>query len=251
MRFSTCSTSFITVICLCATLRAAEPAATTSPTTQAAPTTVPSGDRDPALPAARVELDEWMQHHERLVLQAKQGDIGLYFLGDSITEYFSKAAVWSRYAPYKPGNFGVAGDRTQYVLYRIENGEFEGVHPKVVVLLIGTNSLKKDPADVARGITAVVHTIREKLPETKVLLLGIFPRGAPTEPRRAKLARVNQTISKLDDGRHVRYLDIGPKFLQPDGTIAKDVMEDALHPTEKGYKIWADAMQPLLEEMMK
>src|SRR5205823_1272972 len=126
-----------------------------------------------------------------------------------------------------------------------------------VMLMIGTNNLgnkpSASPADTIEGIKAVVATLREKLPDSKILLLGVFPRGNKADnPFRAQIKEVNDAISKLDDGgQHVKYLDIGEKFLAPDGELTKEVMPDYLHPNAKGYEIWADAVGPTLEEMLK
>ena len=120
--------------------------------------------------------------------------------------------------------------------------------------MIGTNNLGSNSNDeIVAGVTMIVQTLHEKLPSTKVLLLGIFPRGAkPTDPSRARITAINDQLSKLDDGgKTTRYLDIGPKFLEPDGTLPKTIMPDALHPNEKGYQIWAEAMGPTLGELMK
>jgi lysophospholipase L1-like esterase len=122
------------------------------------------------------------------------------------------------------------------------------------MLMIGTNNLgnKQSPEDTILGITAIVKELREKLPESKILLLAVFPRGAKADdPFRAQIKQVNEAIAKLDDGKNVKYLDIGEKFLAPDGELTKEIMPDALHPNAKGYKIWADAVGPSLDEMLK
>jgi len=127
------------------------------------------------------------------------------------------------------------------------------VHPKVVVLMIGTNNASSDkPEDTARGVAKIVSTLREKLPDTKILLLAIFPRGQDAnDVKRKTNDQVNAIIAKLADDKHVFYLDIGAKFLQPDGTLSKDIMPDLLHPNAKGYDIWVEAMNPKLTELMK
>jgi lysophospholipase L1-like esterase len=128
------------------------------------------------------------------------------------------------------------------------------------VLMIGTNNTGKErdnkttrnsvPETIA-GVQAVVKELRLKLPGSKILLLAIFPRGTLDDPQRAQVALVNSVIAKLDDGRMVKYLDIDPAFLEADGTLPKSIMPDLLHPNEHGYQIWADAMNPLLDEMLK
>jgi lysophospholipase L1-like esterase len=198
----------------------------------------------------------FIRSHEKFVGIARQGDTGLLFLGDSITAGWTRQqTIWSNaFGAYRPANFGIGGDRTQHVLWRINNGELDVHKPKAVVLMIGTNNSGSDePEDTARGVTKIVETIRAKLPDTKILLLGIFPRGATTtnNPGRAKNQKVNALIAKLHDGRHVYYLDIGEKFLQPDGTLTKEIMPDLLHLSAKGYQIWADSITPRLAELMK
>ena len=195
----------------------------------------------------------WQGIHESFVKKTKEGKFDLLFIGDSITEQWRENAVWKKhYAALNPANFGIGGDLTQNVLWRVANGEVNGIKPKVVVLLIGTNNTGNDsPEDIARGITAIVHLLREKLPTTKVLLMGILPRGPEAKtPLRDKIAAVNNIIKKSADGRKVVYLDLGPKLLDKDGRLTGDVSPDSLHLSEKGYQIWAETMQPLLKKMM-
>ena len=218
---------------------------------------------DPSVPAPRTKhyfwmsVDQWKDKHANFVKRAKEGKIDLLFLGDSITEQWNNNAVWQKnYTPLNAANFGIGGDVVQNVLWRITTGgEVEGLSPKVAVLMIGTNNfgLHGDKEeDVAKGVTTLVQAIRTKLPGTKVLLLGIFPRDQkPTSPFRAKIKAVNDVISKLDDGKMIRYLDIGPKLANADGSLDAAIMPDFLHLTIKGYEIWTDSMAPLLAEMMK
>jgi lysophospholipase L1-like esterase len=205
---------------------------------------------------------KWIARHEGFVKQAQQGGIDLLFMGDSITDFWRNRGsnVWNTYyAPLHAANFGISADRTQHVLWRIEHGELDGIHPKVVVLMIGTNNTGKEqdhqtirntPPQVIEGVTAVVREIQAKLPETKILLLAIFPRSQRGEPIRDEIKQINLSIAQLDDGKSVTFLDIGPKFLEPDGTLSREIMPDLLHPSEKGYKIWAEAMQPTLNRLM-
>jgi len=197
----------------------------------------------------------FMKMHESFLKRGKDGKIGVLFLGDSITEGWAGKGkdVWTKtYGALDPANVGIGGDQTQHVLWRIDNGELDGISPRVVVLMIGTNNIGYPAEDIARADTKIVEEIHQKLPDTKLLLLGIFPRAAAaSDPRRAKIKAVNAELAKLDDGSKTRYLDIGDKFLSPDGSLSKDIMPDYLHPNAKGYQIWADAMQPLLDEMMK
>lgn len=198
----------------------------------------------------------FMAAHENFVKIAKEGKAELVFLGDSITAgWASKKEIWEKaFGAYKPANFGIGGDRTQHVLWRITNGELDVIKPKAVVLMIGTNNSGADSAEgIAKGVTVIVNTIREKQPQAKILLLAVFPRGEKESPNpgRAKLKEVNATIAKLDDGKNVHFLDIGEKFLQPDGSITKEIMPDFLHLSAAGYQIWADAIGPKLAELMK
>lgn len=195
--------------------------------------------------------------HKGFVELARKGHIDVLFLGDSITDGWrgSGMDVWKeRFEPMRAANFGIGGDRTQHVLWRLENGELEPIQPKVAVLMIGTNNMGDNTVEeIAAGVTAIVKEIHHQKPHTKVLLLGIFPRGAKaTDPIRSKIREVNQIIAKLDDGgKHVRYLDIAKVFLDQDGNLPKEIMPDALHLSKEGYKIEADAIQPAIEELLK
>ena len=198
----------------------------------------------------------WMKRHDGFVAQAKQGGVDLLFLGDSITDGWRGRgkAVWEKYwAPLKAANFGIGGDRTQHVLWRLDHGNLDGLKPKVAVVLIGVNNIPDDnnsPRQVLEGVTAVVNKLREKLPETKVLLLGIFPFREDFCDQRAKALQVNQALHKLDDGQWIRFLDIGYRFIQPDGRISKDMMRDFLHLSPTGYRLWAEAIEPELAVML-
>lgn len=196
-------------------------------------------------------------------LKRSKEPMQLLFIGDSITEGWGKAPeVWkANYEKYQAANFGIGGDHTEHVIWRIEDGVLKGVQPKVVVLLIGTNNSFTNTADeIAAADKKIVGLIRAAIPQTKVLVLGIFPRGPRKGPnntqddavqRMQTIKAVNAQLAKLDDGKNVRFLDIGAKFLGADGKIPNEIMPDQLHPNAAGYQIWADAMRPLLEEMMK
>ena len=205
---------------------------------------------------------KWVERHEGFVKIAQAGGVDLLFLGDSITDFWRNRGsnVWNKYYGARhAANFGISGDRTEHVLWRIDQGELDGIKPRVVVLMIGTNNTGKDKnghprnanTETIQGVQAVVARIREKLPETKILLLAIFPRGAFDNPQRAQVALLNTVIAKLDDGDKVKFLDIGPKFLEADGTLPTSIMPDLLHPNARGYEIWADAIEPTLAEMLK
>lgn len=202
----------------------------------------------------------FMAAHQKFVGIAQEGKAQLVFLGDSITAgWGSKKDIWDKaFGQYTPANFGIGGDRTQHVLWRIENGELETIKPKAVVIMIGTNNSGSDPAEgIAKGVTKIVETVRAKQPQAKILLLAVFPRGekasTPEKPNmgRDKLKQVNAIIAKLDDGKNIHFLDIGDKFLQPDGSLTKEIMPDFLHLSAAGYQIWADAITPKLAELMK
>jgi lysophospholipase L1-like esterase len=200
---------------------------------------------------------DFMKKHERFVEQAKKGDVDLLFLGDSITQgWNNQKEIWDEhFGKYKPANFGIGGDRTQHVLWRIENGELEPpIKPKLIVLMIGTNNSAADPADkIAAGVEKIVSTAKDKT-GAKVLLLAIFPRGETPEKaakQREVIKTVNERIKKLDDGgKSVRFLDIGDQFINADGTISKNIMPDYLHLSKEGYERWAKAIDGPIKEMM-
>jgi lysophospholipase L1-like esterase len=202
--------------------------------------------------------------HEDFVALAKQGGIDLLFLGDSITDFWRTRGkeVWDKnYAPLHAANFGISADRTQHVLWRLDHGEVDGINPKVVVLLLGTNntgvetngSPRNTTQEAIEGVTKVVQTLRAKLPQSKILLLAIFPRGDPKGPPAGstQIKDVNAAMAKLADGKFIRFLDIGHIFLGADGKVSPELMPDLLHPSPKGYELWADAIRQPLAEMMK
>lgn len=211
----------------------------------------------------------WVKRHEEFIAIAKQGGVDVLFLGDSITDFWRRddkrsggKKIWdANFAPLKAANFGISGDRTQHVLWRLENGELEGISPKAVVLMIGTNNtgferdgktVRNTPAEVVEGVSAIVKKLRTSLPQAKILLLGIFPRGEkPDHPQRAQIKEINAAIAKLGDRKTVHYLDIGPRFLRADGVMPKEFMPDFLHPGELGYEIWADAIKAPLAALLK
>ena len=210
----------------------------------------------------------WLKRHEEFVAEARGGGIEVLFLGDSITDFWRSPdpakggqAVWDReFAPLKAANFGISGDRTQHVLWRLRHGEAEGYRPKVVVLMIGTNNTgwerdgttpRNRPPEVTAGVTAVVDELRARFPEAKILLLAIFPRGEKDSPQRAQVAEVNRALAKLHDGAHIFFLDISDRFLDAEGNIPREVMPDLLHPSLKGYEIWAEAIRAPLKELLK
>ena len=202
----------------------------------------------------------WKQRHERFNAEVnmRRDEIKLLFIGDSITDAWRSERAgkeqWDkRFAPRKAVNLGIGGDRTEHVLYRLENGNIAGIKPKAAMLMIGTNNSNGNDhtaEEIADGIKAIVAKLRKELPETKILLLAIFPRGEKPNPQREKNAKASKLASEVADGKMVHYLDIGDKFLASDGTLSRDIMPDLLHLSPKGYEIWADAVEPKLVELM-
>jgi lysophospholipase L1-like esterase len=210
----------------------------------------------------------WKKRHESLVERARKGGVDVLFAGDSITQGWADAGkkVWDeRIAKWNPANFGISGDKTGHVLWRLTAGrELVGIDPKVVVLLIGTNNFDANSsAEVAEGVAKIVQVIRTAKPASKVLLLDIFPRSArpaarlkeansiPAAELHPKVKEVNGRIARLADGKSVRFLDIGGKFLNESGGLSREIMPDFLHLSPDGYRLWADAITPAVEEMLK
>lgn len=219
---------------------------------------------DPSIAAPKQGSARFFELHESFLKRGKAGPIGVLFLGDSITEGWTKAPhIWEHYfGKYQPANFGIGGDRTQHVIWRIENGELNGISPKVVVLMLGTNNTGDNTAEeIAAADRKIVRLIQQHLPETKILLLAIFPRGPrkskdgtpePWEKKMAIIHAVNADLATLDDGKKIRFLDINARFLANDGmTVPNIIMPDQLHPNAAGYQLWAEAIQPMLGEMMR
>jgi len=199
----------------------------------------------------------WKGRHEKMNARVKQGNVDLLFIGDSITQGWEGGGakeIWQEYyGKRNTVNLGIGGDQTQHVLWRLQNGNLEGISPKLAVVMIGTNnSGGNTPEDIARGIRAIVRTLREKVPNAKVLVLAIFPRGKDNQDHlRQVVMKTNEILAKRAAGSgDVVFLDIGPKFLQPDGALSKEIMPDLLHLSAKGYKIWADAIEPEVEKVM-
>jgi lysophospholipase L1-like esterase len=225
------------------------------------PGAVPSGPAD--RPAPRTDQNS-MLAHAQLLEKAKQGRIDIYFVGDSIVrrwgalDYPDLLANWKEnFFGWNAGNFGWGADRTENILWRLENGELDGVDPKIVVLLAGTNNVGAEPRDdqtiagIVRGVKAIVDICRQKAPNATVVVTAVFPRHdnlavMPT------IDRINQGLAAFADGTRVRYLDITNRLVRPDGTLVDGVLNerDKLHPTLKGYQIWADALKPIFRELL-
>ncbi len=197
-----------------------------------------------------------------------QQKLKVLFLGDSITERWKQAPhIWERYfGKYQPANFGIGGDRTHNVIWRIEHGELDGIKPKVVVLMLGTNNTDVHSAEqIAAADEKIIGMIRNKIPGAKVLLLAIFPRDARRNPdgliieanvadaakRAGTIDKANALLAKLDDGKQVRFLNINHVFLGRDGRIPWTIMPDQLHLSPAGYQLWAEAIDKPLAEMME
>lgn len=214
--------------------------------------------RPPLPPAteARQLRDGAMPKHRCFVEVAQRGDIDLLFVGDSITDFFGRGdrgrEVWREfYGDRKAANFGISGDTTQDVLWRMQNGELEGFSAKVIVLMLGTNNIgRNENADIAAGDAAIIDEFRVQQPQAKILLLGVFPRGEPGDAGRAAVAEINALLEMMADNEHVYYLDAGAALLKPDGTFKEGSMADGVHPATRGYDLWAEAMEPMLKTLL-
>ncbi len=187
--------------------------------------------------------------------QTVAASIKLVFDGDSITDFWQTKGkdVWAQhYAQFGAFDFGISGDRTQHVLWRLANGQIDNFKPTLIALMIGTNNLSVNTdAEIAEGVAAVVQDYRTRSPDAVVLLQAIFPRGQKADdPSRARIKAINETISKLHDGKKIIFTDFGDKFLNADGTMSPAIMPDFLHPSAKGYEIWADAIQPIIDQYL-
>lgn len=197
----------------------------------------------------------WVKRHESFNERVKKGNVDLLLIGDSITQGWEGAGkeVWKKHYDRRNAvNLGIGGDRTQHVLWRLDNGNVEGIEPKLAVLMIGTNNSGTNTSqEIADGVKAIVDKLRTKLPKTKVLVLAVFPRGANKDDAKRKVNEgANAIFAKLADDKNVFYLDIGPKFLAEDGTLSKEIMPDLLHLSPKGYQIWADSIESQVAKLM-
>lgn len=215
-------------------------------------------------PAPRTDADSKLAHAQMLA-NLKKGRIDVYFAGDSITrrwratDYPQFLANWSKnFFGWNAANFGWGGDRTQNIRWRLQNGELDGIHPKVIVLLAGTNNLGNGPAsdarvaDVTRGIKAIIDTLRDKAPKATIVVMGILPRNDGRNPTAAMPAidKINANIARFADGKTIRYLNINDKLADKDGKLLEGMTADRLHLSVKGYQVWADALRPLLTELL-
>jgi lysophospholipase L1-like esterase len=226
---------------------------------QAAPPLVPA-DR----PAPRTDANS-QKAHEQLLAKRTQGRIDVYFEGDSITrrwgatDYPDFLANWKdNFFGWNAADFGWGADSTEHILWRLANGELDDVHPKVIVLLAGTNNVGRtaptgadDPriGNVTRGITAIVDAMRAKAPDATIIVTAIFPRNDNIAVMPI-ITSINANLAKLSDGRRVRYLTINDKLADSSGKLLEGMSRDGLHPTVKGYQVWADALKPVLTEIL-
>ena len=198
----------------------------------------------------------WKNRHESFNQRVAKGNVDLIFIGDSITHGWEGKgkAIWEKYYIKRNAvNLGIGGDRTQHVLWRLDNGNIKNINPKVAVVMIGTNNSgngRNSAEEMIDGVTAVIEKLRTKLPKTEILLLDIFPRGQRINAQRGKILQVNQVLSRLDSRPHVTFLRIGQNFVSPNGSIAKDIMPDFLHLTPNGYEIWAKSIESTLARLM-
>ncbi len=206
------------------------------------------------IPTSRGD-EAWWRDRFREGQQPPGGPVDLVFLGDSITQGWEGAGepVWKKHFSKRQAlNWGFSGDRTEHVLWRLQQHSLATVSPQLVLLMIGTNNtghLLQDPAEVADGVERIVETIRQQSPNTRVLLHGIFPRGqTPVEKERLNNIAINQMIQRLADGESVVYADFSPAFLAADGTISPEIMPDYLHLSREGYERWAHSLEPLLQD---
>jgi len=198
----------------------------------------------------------WTIRNDAVNERVRQGNVDLLYIGDSITHGWegSGRLYWDLYYGHRNAvNMGFSGDRTQHVLWRLDHGHLEGINPKLAIIMIGTNNSNGNDntaEEIADGIIAICQRIRAKCPRTKILLLAIFPRGPQPSAQREKNAKASLLASKIADGKMIHYLDINKRFLEPDGSLSKEIMPDYLHPNEVGYRIWAQAVEPKVAELL-
>jgi len=181
------------------------------------------------------------------------GNPELVFIGDSITVRWPDGLLQENFGAFRPANLGMAGDRIQNVLWRLQNGVLDKVHPTVIVLLIGANNLSQvqTPDEIAEDIATLLKAIQEKAPASKILLLGILPRGESIqEANNEKSRQTNAKLAPLADNTRIFYLDVGDKLVEPDGSISREIMPDKLHVAGPGYIRWMDAMKPTLDQLL-
>lgn len=201
-----------------------------------------------------MSIERWRGMYADQVARAAQGGVDVMFLGDSITEMWPKPVWEASFGRLKAANFGIGGDHTGNVLWRLQNPAITGLKPKLVVLLIGVNNLNlcgETPEQVFSGIQAVVARLRTLYPSARILLNAVLPAGeAPDAPVRQRIVALDKMVATLDDGKHVYFHDYGPRFIRADGTLSAENQPDFLHLSEQGYRIWAAAMRPDIEKLL-
>lgn len=211
--------------------------------------TVPPDANPAAIASPR---DDWYANVQEKFNKYGDKKAEIVFDGDSITNRWEHTGrdQWKAHFEGRAADFGIEGDRVENILWRLSKGQVDGIDPKVVVIMIGTNNSGRDTAErIAEGITKVVAEYEKRCPKAHIVLMGIFPRGETAEDGgRKKVAAVNEIIKSLDDGKKVTFIDISGKMIQPDGTISRDMMPDFVHPTAKGYEIWAEAILPVVQK---
>ena len=201
--------------------------------------------------------------HEQLLAKTRQGRIDVYFEGDSITrrwgatDYPRLLANWKEnFHGWNAANFAWGGDTTHNILWRLQNGEFEGVSPRVIVLQAGTNNLPwRGPADdaaiadVVAGIQAIIAFFQERAPDATIVLTALFPRSQNLDLKPA-IDAINRKIATLADGRKIRFVNINDTLADSTGRLLPSMSRDGLHLEEKGCQVWADALKPILTELL-
>ena len=203
------------------------------------------------------------QAHKDLIAKAAAGGVDVYFAGDSIarrwgaTDYPDLLANWKEnFFGWNAGDFAWGADRVEHILWRLQNGELDGVDPKVVVLLAGTNNVGSQPGDAAKvdditaGLKQVIDLLRAKKPNATIVVTGIFPRNDNMAVM-PEIDRINANLAKIADGKSIRYLNVNGTLADTRGTLLDGMMNaDQLHPTIKGYQVWADALKPILRDVL-
>lgn len=202
---------------------------------------------------------DFLDRHEQFVAIARSGKARIIFIGDSITQNWAHEGreTWnSVFVPMGAVDFGYGGDESQHILWRLRNGELEGANPELAVLLIGSNNVVVHYYDhtaeqIANGVELCVKEFQKRTPATKLLLLGILPRQADIDPTcMARIAKTNELISKLADGKQIFYMDIGKAFVTADGNVNTDLLPDRTHPNAEGYVIFAQQILPTIKQLL-
>ncbi len=235
--------------------------AQTQSATNSPPQAHPFHSRPADQPAPRTDKNSQLAH-EQLLEKAKKGGIDIYFVGDSITrrwdgtDYPQFVANWNtNFFGWNAADFGWGADTIENMLWRLDNGELDGVNPKIIVILAGINNVGTFTGDdekvlnITRGLKALVKVSQEKAPNAIIILTAIFPRNdnIAVVP---EINKINENIAQMADGKKIRYLNINDKLADKDGKLFDGISKDRLHPTLKGYQIWADGLKPIFTEIL-